>query len=492
MRTLLLLPTVVWTLSLAASAGAATYIIKPDGSGDFPTIQAGIVAASAGDVLELTDGTFTGNGNRDIDYLGKAIAIRSQSANPATCILDCAGTLDSPHRGVYFHSGETAASLLEGVTVKNGFTPPDTPLPTGSGGAGVLCTDNSNPTLTNCVFLQNIAGGTGGGMFCIGSSPTLERCTFSGNRSQSGGGALFYASSNATLDRCIFAGNSSGGAGGGMACGSSSPTLTECTFSANSSGKSGGATWCTTSSNPTFSGCHFLGNTAGDTWTGGGISCESASSPRVEGCTFDGNLAGYGGGLAIQSLSAPVIANCSFRRNRAAQIGGGIFCGDTSSPQLERCTLSGNSAQSGGGVGCLGSATALVTNCTLSGNSATRGSGFRISGTLTLANTIIAFGLQGEAMFGAGTSLSLTCCDLFGNAGGDWVGAIAPQLGVDGNLSEDPLFCDRSNENFGLAAGSPCAPDHNPACGLIGAWPAGCSTPVHPTSWGRVKDSYRQ
>ena len=55
-----------------------TYIVKPDGSGDYPDIQAAVRATSDGDTVLLASGTFIGPGNRDVDYLGKQITIRSQ------------------------------------------------------------------------------------------------------------------------------------------------------------------------------------------------------------------------------------------------------------------------------------------------------------------------------------------------------------------------------------------------------------------------------
>ena len=76
--------------------------------------------------------------------------------------------------------------------------------------------------------------------------------------------------------------------------------------------------------------------------------------------------------------------------------------------------------------------------------------------------------------YGAGSTPLLTCCDVYGNAGGDWVGCIASQSGIGGNISLDPLFCDAANGDYGLEGDSPCAPDYNPNCGLIGAWPTGC------------------
>lgn len=56
-------------LTVATPLLAETYTIAPDGSGDFPTIQAALVAAQAGDIVELLNGTLMGEGNRDVDHV---------------------------------------------------------------------------------------------------------------------------------------------------------------------------------------------------------------------------------------------------------------------------------------------------------------------------------------------------------------------------------------------------------------------------------------
>jgi hypothetical protein len=101
----------------------------------------------------------------------------------------------------------------------------------------------------------------------------------------------------------------------------------------------------------------------------------------------------------------------------------------------------------------------------------------------------------GEAVYCEDAATAgLTCCDLFGNDGGDWVGHIAPQCGVGGNINENPLFCRDENpdEPYSLHDGSPCALVTNPTCGLIGAWDVGCAaTAVRPATWGEIKASFR-
>ncbi|MCK4303254.1 MAG: hypothetical protein KAY24_03355 [Candidatus Eisenbacteria sp.] len=97
-------------LALVTTATATTYIVNPEGTGDFPTSQAAIDAVADGDIIELMNGTFIGDGNRDIDYLCKAITVRSQAGDPEACIIDCEGHWYEPHRAFSFHSDEDYTS----------------------------------------------------------------------------------------------------------------------------------------------------------------------------------------------------------------------------------------------------------------------------------------------------------------------------------------------------------------------------------------------
>ena len=98
-----------------------TSVVRADGSGDYPTIQVAIDSAVSGDVIGLEDGTYTGDGNRDVDFLGKAITVRSISGNPTQCIVDCQGTEQNKHKGFIFQNNEGLSSVLKGITIKNGW-----------------------------------------------------------------------------------------------------------------------------------------------------------------------------------------------------------------------------------------------------------------------------------------------------------------------------------------------------------------------------------
>ena len=75
------------------------------------------------------------------------------------------------------------------------------------------------------------------------------------------------------------------------------------------------------------------------------------------------------------------------------------------------------------------------------------------------------------------SSLGITCTDIHGNADGDWVFPLEDLLGQNGNICQDPLFCDPENGDFTLAEGSPCLPGVHPDCGLMGAHGVGCGAP---------------
>jgi len=259
--------------------------------------------------------------------------------------------------------------------------------------------------------------------------------------------------------------------------------LRNCTFLENTADRGGGC-FCVSSS-PTFTDCVFEGNSATealDTYGGGGMFCY-AGSPSFSGCTFSSNTSVYhGGGLYFYVDCYPTMTDCYFISNSVTGAGGaGIHSRQSSSLTLTGCVFWNNSA-SGNGGGFQGhyDSNATLTNCSFYGNSSGGGGGgvsLHQSSTVSLTNTIIACSVVGEAIFcEGGGAATFTCCDVHGNAGGDWVGCIAGQDTIDGNFSEDPLFCDAEAGDFHVAGESPCA--GQPGCGLIGAYNVGCGMSI--------------
>jgi len=292
--------------------------------GQQPSIQDGIDAASETDTILVAPGTFAGEGNRDIDFTGKAILVVSESGAAAT-VINCEGSELEEHRGFRFFSGEGADSVLDGFTIKNGYT--------NSEGGGIYC-NASDPTIINCIISAN-TGGDGGGIYLSESSATVADCRINGNSAPNDfGGGVCGMSSAVSISRCTIISNSAF-YGGGIYCDIESPLINDCTISGNYATEFGG-------------GVYF--------------SC-TADTPFVTTCLISDNTSREGGGIYNQ-YSPMALVNCTITGNSVENSGGGIFTRDTDStePSLKFCTVSANSASSGGGIVCDFSSPDIV-NC---------------------------------------------------------------------------------------------------------------------------------
>ncbi|HIJ54293.1 MAG TPA: hypothetical protein HPP66_14260 [Planctomycetes bacterium] len=407
-------------LVFSGLAPAATRLV-PD---EYATIQDAIDAAVDGDMVIVAPATYTGNGNRDIDFGGKAITIRSENG-PETCIIDCNGIEDEPHRGFYFHKGEDANSALSGFTITNGYA---------HHGGGIYC-ENSSPTITNFTFRNNWAN-SGGGIYTDRSYSTLLNCIFNSNFAEYRGGGMYNSYGRPTLTNCMLSGNSTrvnspASTGGGMFNYGSSPTLTNCTFSNNSAGGSGGM--YNFGGRPTLSNCTFIGNSARVVGAGG--MRNTGSNPILTNCTFSGNSAHDKGGGMYNNDNSPILINCIFSGNLARGVGGGIR-NYKSSPTLTNCTFSGNwGGITGGGIANSNNSRPTLTNCTFASNSAPNGNALACyapyhnvaPSNLQIINCILWDG--GDEIWNDDNS---TITITYSNIQGSWPG--------ESNIDADPLF----------------------------------------------------
>jgi hypothetical protein len=414
-------------LVLAPSASARTWLITPEGTGDAPTIQAGIDSSSTGDVVELANGTFTGDGNRDLDYGGKAITVRS-AGGPTNCILDVEGTENDPHRAFHFHSSETPESVLEGVTIANGWHT----WIQNAGGGGVVC-ENASPTFRSCLFTKNAKSA----VLCEGDSrSTFDGCLFQDNSGKIGG-AIHFREGDLTIIDCEFVRNEAELSGGALHGHAANAEITDCVFRGNRARLAAAGDFIY-GCDILYRGCLFEDHSLTE-FPGrvGCINLHGMVTGTFEECTFVNNV----GGTIVESskMSHGFMSNCTFVANTATG-DGVIFCGESD---------------------------------------------------FVIRNTIVAFNPEGRAVNQA-CHLTIECSNLYGNPEGDWIGPLADDLGVYGNLSEAPLFCDSEAGDLTLHEDSPCAPPGAADCGLIGAHGVECGpTPIRALSWGQVKDKYR-
>ncbi|MHC4527065.1 MAG: right-handed parallel beta-helix repeat-containing protein, partial [Planctomycetota bacterium] len=295
-----------------------------DGSGGHPfdSIQEAIDVSVDGDTIVVMPGTYTGTGNRDIDFGGRAITLQSTNPNSPlvveSTLIDCEGyaigakrskSTQSYHRAFYFHSGEDANSVLRGFTITDGFHT------------------------------------QGGAIACEASSPTIGDCTFYANRAQSGG-AMSISASSPILSSCLFQENLATGTGGALYSFNSSPLLRRCSFLANSADSGAGLFNRGGQGGPALKNCIFNGNCA---YNDGGAMFNYQCSTLVINCTFSVNAANNEGGGIYNYLSDPTLTNCILWANAdsgpagmAAQIDG------SGTPSINYCCVQGCTGSLGG------------------------------------------------------------------------------------------------------------------------------------------------
>jgi hypothetical protein len=271
--------------------------VDDDGPADYSTIKDAIDVAADGDTVIVADGIYTGEGNRDIDFGGKPITVKSENG-PENCIIDCQGTETDPHRGFYFHNNEDSNSVLDGITITNGY------IGYSGNGGGIYCS-HSSPTIRNCV-ISNSTAGRGGGMYNYGRSgaATVFNCVFSQNLATrndygaDGGGGMYNFQNCPMLINCIFTGNHAVRSGGAMMNNGSNDdyaTLLNCTIVGNSAdnGCGGVAQWIS-NIRTTLTNCILWGNTenGGDIHEGTQISF---GSPVINYCCIQGWTGALGG-----------------------------------------------------------------------------------------------------------------------------------------------------------------------------------------------------
>lgn len=230
------------------SVSATTWYIQSDGFGDAPTIQAGIDSSAAGDTVLVASGTYTGMGNYDIDFNGKAIVVTSESGAENT-IIDCLNNA----RGFIFQNAEGLTSVLTGFTIVNGYS-------TGMGG-GIYC-ENASPDVSFNIVQSCHAVGHGGGIGLRKSDAYIHNNTVSECSTDSQGGAL------AVREIC-------------------SPTISRNILSFSTLGE--GVACITGGANPTLSCNDVFGNAGGDVLCGVDSGDNGATDPQFCGVLGTGN-----------------------------------------------------------------------------------------------------------------------------------------------------------------------------------------------------------
>lgn len=439
-------------------AGAATIHVPSE----YPTIQAGIDAASPGDIVLVACGTYYEHAIR----MDAGIELRSETGEADCVTIDVSGypvgiwclSLSQPTRimglTITGASGDGLALQYSQVTVENcRFWRNVETNPAYSGGAGVVCgysymapsfincrfeenfslgrgagllSRESDPDLTDCVFERNFAVQGGGGASLEYGVPTLTRCSFVADSTSAWGGGVFFALSTPTLRDCDFQACWADTGGAGLHCRSSGLVHIErCAFTGNSAAQGGGADFAL--STITMIDCSFTGNTS-VSGAGGGMNANNTAG-MVQGCLFDGNTAGgAGGGFHVGSSPLDVVDSI-FEDNSAFR-GGGLSFGD-SGGLVEGCTFRRNHTSANGGGMNTSFRDPTIRDCLFEENSADGSGGglscYRswpeVSGSIFANNTCDEDG--GGISCYVRSNPTITACTFYGNAAINGGGGVA-------------------------------------------------------------------
>lgn len=418
---------------LAYTVSPAETLLVPT---DYPTIQSAINDALPGDEVAVEDGLYGGFENHNLDFLGKAITVRSLSGDPAACVIDC-GDGTGERRGFHFLNGEGPDSVVAGFTIRNGLA---------LGGGAIRCQAGTSPTISGCVFENNQAyGSTNGGAICTDGGLAIIDCSFTDNSAPAGGGGAIF-------------------------CETGAPWITGNSFSGNGA-VYGGAINIRSTLEARISENRVSGSSS---FRGGGIYISLSRSDSISGNVIADNQADWGAGIYLEGCEMVKIYGNVIAGNRSTLYGGGIHAREESSVDIHQNTIVSNlvsgATGAGGGVNA-GWGTALtITNTIFWGNSAASGSAI-------------------AAVEAPGNSVTIDCSDVEG-------GQAAVSLGPDSTLDwgtamidVDPVFCNAGEDDYGLEEHSICTAGAQPVCGRIGARDIGCAAQVISVSLACVPSS---
>ncbi|HEY0160643.1 MAG TPA: Calx-beta domain-containing protein [Thermoanaerobaculia bacterium] len=423
---------VVFALALAFPTSAATFTVtnlNDSGSGSLRAAVESANATPGADTIVFQDG-LTGT----IVLTGGALDV--------TDSLDVQG----PGSGVLTIDGNDQSRIFLMASFEHGLTNAVSGLTLTDawaleGGAAILSVLN-DLTLADVKAIDNVSGGSGGGVYFSGGTLVVQDSVFSGNFAEN------------AVSPCFEFGDVAGGRGGGLAIeDAAGVTIDNVTFTGNAARFDGGGLSVVMKMDApatlTITGSTFSGNIAGYApecypASGGGAFVAGMGNDDtlvIEDSAFSGNTGGGGnaGGLLLGDLDVLTIRRSTVSGNHATNgDGGGLVLSNNATTLLENVTVAANDATgNGGALTVSGAVSTAIRHSTISGNSGTTG-GIYASGSaaVTLRNSIVANGTvndlanDGTASFDASyTAIETPGAAAITDNGGNLTG-IDPQLGA--------------------------------------------------------------
>ena len=367
----------------------------------FDSIQEAIDCAGEGVTIVVTNGFYIGQGNVNIDPVGKALTIRSWNGADVTLI-----DADGLGAGFVFQSGESSNTVIRGFSIS---TPPGDCNDGDCGFEyGVICSDASSPMILDCIITNCALAGV---KCTFASSPVISNTVITacgdGVKCSSGGAPALYG---CRIDNAYERRRDSDARGVGILAVNTSGLIVSDTVVSNCQDR---GIWISGDSNCWFAGCSVVGNH-------GGFWIEDCAA-TVEGCVIEDNIAPdhftrdgleyystaniaewaastnivdditddneNGAGILLQDGSVLTLKNTVLANNRCVALdpdydpdnwesvpeyglGGGLYIGTNSCVTNINCTYADNEARRGGGISSVGGLANYLRNTVLWGNSA--------------------------------------------------------------------------------------------------------------------------
>ena len=363
---------------------------------EYTAIQNAIYYASSGDTVEVGPGTY----NENIDFMGKAITLRSQYENGTSISEFIISAVDSTS-AVIIENIDGNGGALMGFTITNGY------------GQGMSFEDfismAADEDALDSLLTQVIKAG---GISVGNSSPYLKDLHITNNTARNVGGGIGLINSNSVIESCIVSNNfiPDGDAlgGGGIALNGGHPTLKDVIIENN-----------------------YVGSNMYSLNGGGGILCGfSIGSDMlhldIDGANITGNTANIGAGIG--ALSGSITANHLLLVENVGTYGSAISLGEPLGLAISNISMS-------------------ITNSTIAHNTGSLGVGMINTAQMNAVNTI--FWNNGDVEFSPlpnndQLNLDFNYCD----GEDEWPGV--------GNINLDPFFADPNNSDYTLSQSSPC------------------------------------
>ncbi len=262
---------------ISVSASAVTVHVPADQA----SIQAGIEASSPGDTVLIACGTYF---EYDI-VVAAGISLLGGGADATGVVID------AQHQGrVMFCDELVAETTIRNLTLTGGVA---VGSESAGWGGGLFCTA-SNLIVSDLVLVGNQAI-TGGGMWIANCHPPVDNVEFISNVANYGGGLRVSGyGSVPVLSHCLFRDNIATVSGGGMYTSSSTPQIISSTFCGNSAWSGGSAIHSCNRETTIENSVLAFG--AGES----AVVCDIGGSATLTCCNVFGNGADWDGCIAGQ------------------------------------------------------------------------------------------------------------------------------------------------------------------------------------------------